>query len=382
MTARLAVVVAAWLVVTTGTPTPAAVGAERLDNHRATVDWPSRGFPTLQAAIDATPDGGTVRIGPGSHRIDEPVVVEGRRLTVTGSGSGNRHRRRVTDLRGPPPRPVVDGDGNVVLAADEVRGLFTLIGADVTISDMRISGHDAGIVAIDDGAGRTGALVVRDVTIGETGRGILATSHGPVQLEDVQVSATLWHGVGVCSAASVTVTTVQVTDASSVGMYFCDTDAFVFDSAAFDNEGGGIYLLRVGSGWVDGSTAAVNRLFGIGVVESSNPVLLTDNLVLATAAGGQGADVGGDGVAVVSATVTVRDSVILGNHRAGLVNYAGTVGLADCRVGCNGFDLNGEELSGVPFQFLDLGDNTCGCPATSACLTVSTGLAPPPPIDP
>jgi hypothetical protein len=52
-------------------------------------------------------------------------------------------------------------------------------------------------------------------------------------------------------------------------------------------------------------------------------------------------------------------------------------------IACAGYELEGEEYSGVDYVFEDLGGNECGCPiATGWCVAVSATLAPPEPTAP
>ena len=87
-----------------------------------------------------------------------------------------RNPAPITELNGPPPQPVVNQRSAIVLRADTVRGLWNLLGSDVTIADMKLTGFDAGVVTKLDNAGRAGPTTVRDVVISSTGRGVLSLS--------------------------------------------------------------------------------------------------------------------------------------------------------------------------------------------------------------
>src|SRR5438105_14397398 len=126
----------------------ASAGAERGE-----IRWPAPGLRDLQAAIDAAPDGATIRIREGVYEIGAPLFVRGKRLTIVGVGNGLR-TRRATQLVGPPPQPVVDERGDLVLRGDAVQGLFNFIGADVVVKNIRLSGFDAAIVTKADERGR------------------------------------------------------------------------------------------------------------------------------------------------------------------------------------------------------------------------------------
>lgn len=68
--------------------------AQRPPPDPATIQWPSDRFPTLQDALDAVPEGGTLEIAEGEFRIAEPVIVTGKRLVIRGAGPGVEISRR------------------------------------------------------------------------------------------------------------------------------------------------------------------------------------------------------------------------------------------------------------------------------------------------
>ncbi len=68
--------------------------------------------------------------------------------------------------------------------------------------------------------------------------------------------------------------------------------------------------------------------------------------------------------------------------RAGLSSFGAAVTLGASELCCNTIDLNGEVSHDKAFVLEDLGGNGCGCPeATGACKAISSGLAPPEPLD-
>jgi hypothetical protein len=94
----------------------------------------------------------------------------------------------------------------------------------------------------------------------------------------------------------------------------------------------------------------------------------------------------GDGIdafgGVPPGTVTLTNSEVKNAARAGIANFNSIVTMSNNRFGCNGIDLNGENLSGA-FVFDDQGDNVCGCgDSYSSCKVISANLEPPtaPPI--
>ncbi len=101
--------------------------SDRQVRLRNNVVWPSPLYSTLQDAVDAVRDGGTVRVLAGRHEINEPTILE-RDVTIRGGGCGEcqkprsagRPRGRSTELVGPTPTTVVE--------ADLAIGMFTYAG--------------------------------------------------------------------------------------------------------------------------------------------------------------------------------------------------------------------------------------------------------------
>lgn len=97
----------------------------------------------------------------------------------------------------------------------------------------------------------------------------------------------------------------------------------------------------------------------------------------------------GDGIAamvgelssssLLDTVVTVTESRIESNARAGLSSFGASLDVGSTAFECNRIDIDGEEgLQGQPFAFDDLGANTCACDGTEReCQLVTTGLEPP-----
>jgi hypothetical protein len=78
------------------------------------------------------------------------------------------------------------------------------------------------------------------------------------------------------------------------------------------------------------------------------------------------------------AHVTVTHSIIEGSARAGAAAFGATVELGATRLECNPIHLDGEIFNDVPFGFVDLGADVCGCQnASVACQVLSSHLTPP-----
>jgi hypothetical protein len=92
----------------------------------------------------------------------------------------------------------------------------------------------------------------------------------------------------------------------------------------------------------------------------------------------------GDGIAATTflapAEVEIVDSVVDGNHRAGVAAFSANVALAGTRVVCNSVDLNGESVADEPYLFVDRGRNECGCADEPICRVLSSALEVPEPV--
>ena len=56
------------------------------DRRLGIIEWPDRRFASIQGAIDALPDGGTLRFTERVVPIDEPLFVRGKRIVIEGKG--------------------------------------------------------------------------------------------------------------------------------------------------------------------------------------------------------------------------------------------------------------------------------------------------------
>lgn len=110
------------------------------------------GYPNLQGAIDAAPDGGVVHVCAGTY--SEPLRITGRQLAVT-SASGNATD---TVLDGAGKRAIAVEDSTLTLAAMTVRGGQPPQGAGMRASGSSVWLLDAAFV--DNVAGNNGGAVV------------------------------------------------------------------------------------------------------------------------------------------------------------------------------------------------------------------------------
>ena len=81
---RLAIAVVTLALLPSLVDLAPAAAQER--DERQGISWPSRDFPTLQSAVDALSDGGTLRIAAGVFRLEQPLMIEGKRLIIEGAG--------------------------------------------------------------------------------------------------------------------------------------------------------------------------------------------------------------------------------------------------------------------------------------------------------
>src|SRR2546422_1640409 len=201
---RLAIAVVTLALLPSLVALAPAAAQER--DERQGISWPSRDFPTLQSAVDALSDGGTLRIAAGVFRLEQPLMIEGKRLIIEGAGchparpgrgagqpllparGGPERPDRTTTLVGPAPLGVVE--------AGRAGGLLSYVGGGGVVRGVRLTGFDAGIVTRDGARGAI-PLVVQDACISATGRGILALGGGAVSVVDSEISATMSNAISV-----------------------------------------------------------------------------------------------------------------------------------------------------------------------------------------
>jgi hypothetical protein len=80
-------------------------------------------------------------------------------------------------------------------------------------------------------------------------------------------------------------------------------------------------------------------------------------------------------------SLDVRSTVVENSERAGVAVFASEVRLEDTWLSCNLIDLDGETFDLAPYEFVDLGGNTCLCGTeVRVCKVLSSDLAPPSPV--
>jgi hypothetical protein len=369
-----------------------AVSGER--TSRARIRWPSREFRDLQAALDAAPNDAVVEIKAGVYRIDQPLVVRGKRLRIVGAGSGRertptRSHGPITHLAGPAPRPVVDERGNLVLRAEAVQGLWHCVGAELLFEDIRLSGFDAAIVSTSAGGRTADPVEVRSVVIADTGRGILSLTPADLTVESCTIQDTAWNGISLAPGSEFpgVLPTLIVADSSIInpggaGIYFEHSLAF-FDQVGVQGAlAGGIVGVASGS-FIHNSVIINNRKAGIllagGFSEIENNLILQTHATLIN-------NLFGDGVSLWSLDQQMQadlsNNLIGDSERAGFSSFGAWADLTDNLILCASFDVISEDFDGFQSLLTDSGGNLCGCGGQfGACAATGVGpLEPPGPV--
>jgi hypothetical protein len=381
--------------------------------------------PTLQEAVDAVPNGGTLQIREGVFEIASPVFVRDKWITIEGRGCDELSARpsaSSTHLMGAElPRDV---------PATDVVGLLNYVNAGGIVRNLEISGFDAGIRS-DDGppADPTTAgdgsrmLRLERVCITETGRGVSYSATTMLTIRDSLIRDTTWNGISAFTVEGssaeaqggfIQVTNSQLRRIAGACMVFKNrlflVEADVLEDCGF--QGG---ISAVGSlGEI--RTSVVRRSLGPGIQFIRGAALISYVLVEKATKGGiiidrptsgavlthvgvqetaeyQGAY--GDGLIILGngqnqpfAFFDISQSFSGNNARAGMGNFGAFSRLAGNVFQCNAFDLDGESWDPnsppvVGYAFEDAGLNTCGCPSGSTpCVAQSSALAPPKPLPP
>jgi hypothetical protein len=352
--------------------------------------WPDPRYPSLQSAIDAAPEGATLRIARGTFRVEEPLFVR-RNLRIVGAGSGLRARGNATRLVGPPPRPVVDERLRMVLPAAEVLGLINVVGANLEISALELSGFDAGIATPDPRG--PAHLTIADVVIRATGRGVLALAPGAVHLRASRIRETLWNGLSMApppgQGSFLLAVNSFVEDLLGIGFYFSNTQAFLINQMVTGCACGGVVGRDTTGVAIASSVLAGNGRAGILLNDPQGFSSITGSEVAGTYENAclVGLGNGGQGIAVISSLtpaepVWIVDNVVAGNASYGLGNHGSHVAIGDYAFTCNGVHLVGSDHVAGQFLYVNLEPSNvgCGCPdPTGACTVATAGLEPPDP---
>jgi hypothetical protein len=374
----------------------------RRDFLPVVIKWPGGKFASLQAAIDAAPDGATIEIKPGTYSLDAPLVVRGKSLVIAGAGSGRdtesaaqNGRQKVTHLMGPVPTEVVDGRRAV--------GLLNFVDGGGVLQNMKLSGFDACVLGHDGRSPRS--LEIRDCALSDASRGCLWYAGANLTIVNSSFAGFIKHAVAlVTQNGALSLFGVNLFDIAENAILIKsggEQDHVIVDSHIFNCGGagiivqgtfaiiidceldfctqGGIWFLG-GKGLVDGCDLDGSGIAGLSAVASD--VTFLQNKVANTVAAPSG--LWGDGIVVMADALAqseadVLENVVADSERASLCNFGSVATLEANTLQCGAFDLAGEPLFGFNFQFMELPGNVCGCGMPASCTFVSAGLAPPPP---
>ncbi len=391
------------------------------DDSRDVIEWPSREFRTIQSAIDALRDGGTLRFSGGEFVVSAPLLVN-KQVVFQGAGCreqarGSSDNVRYTRLAGPRPTRVQP--------PSEAAGLFTFVGSGGgVVRGLELSGFDAAIQVVNSDSAEVerSRITVEDTCISETARGI-SSSHSAVQIiaKNVVIREVLWNGISFTTAKSLAdsmfiafgLTVANTHQACVVVMNstFKASNAHLV-KCGFNGglPGGGGGILAVNS-TVQFTDSTVNAPNGPGIAANAGTTILERSQVFLARgmgvllfqpaasfmhdshvwltqpfpSGHPQAGLFGDGVVVAGAgSLWLGDTLIEDVSRAALTNYGSFVSLGDLAVRCAGvFHLEGEIYLANNFVFQDRGSNKCGCPdANGGCEAVTVGYSPPQSISP
>ncbi len=339
---------------------------------RALVYVPGQ-WPSLQAAIDAAPDGATIELGAGT--LYEPITVAGKRLTLVGAG------KNATALDGANvPGPLVTlGSGGKLRLQD-----LSLTSPTQAITSVAPNG-DPGALRLVNVAAHGDSMAAGGRFASFRAKGVEFT--GPVALTD---TATLVFDKVTANAPDPAGGPAVRIDNRGLSSTPCIVS--LNRVTALAGAAGGIAILG-GACPVYASHIGVAgaRVFGIGFFQTNFARVFDAHVVntFADTAGNLG-----DGVYVWASNVQLVDSKIENSARAGVSVFGcdadGTTASADLSgvdLRCNAFDMNYENVSllapsascsGSSAKVTDGGLNACrACDgAPIACKAVTANLKP------
>ncbi len=332
-----------------------------------TLRAPSAAYPTLQSAIDAAPDGATIRIAPGEYR--EHLFINGKHLRII--GSDHKAGTALVDARPVRVGPVGDAIGLINYAN----------GAGGRLENLRIEGGDAGIVR--RGEDRDASLRIRDVAVSGSGRGVLWDSAGTLTIKHSMVSQTVGNGIVLLNGGILNGWAMQVVDAGQAGIYIANSFAELHNELVGFSDSAGIFIYKSGVE-ISGGSVFNNNIAGLWAIDSSVSVDETSFYANHAPPPPPGPDAQfGDGVVVILGNAWLTNIVSASNDRAGVSFFGAHVKLTGSHLQDNVFDLNGEVLEAnalapgfpaqdTPYVLESGGGNTC-----DACVVQSSGIPPP-----
>jgi len=344
---------------------------------------------TIQEAIDTVPDGGRVVIHAGTYH--ESLLIAGKDVELVGRGDAR--------IVLPVPLDVVDYSSS--LGVVNFRD-----GGGGSVDRLTLVGGDCGICAFITDV--ESDVSIRNVDIESSARGMVVVGSVALELSEVSVYDSLWHGILLVRSPTYRFSSVAIEDSGGAGFYSIDSLSPDF------------VCLRLGSGSLNEMTVVGNRRGGVqvfrsvlclyesfighnyqaGILAQESRVTSEFNLILDTAPNEEG--LFGDGMVfgpgLVGSTATILETHIEDSARAAIYNASSTVSLAETTMACSLFDIVLEVAApgtwstereflpqtSLPFQMINGGGVECGCPvADNNCEALPAGdLGPPPPADP
>lgn len=350
-------------------------------------NWPSEEFRSIQDAIYALADGGTLRMAEGVYEVAQPIFIRNKMVNIVGGGANckdllpdteqfNKKSERNASLGTVLVGPHVEGR----VPPNESIGHLNFYNGGGSVTDIWFKGAKASIVGRDiDGSGKP--LDVSDVCATDTVRGIHWKASAPITVTDTIIADVVWNGISISLENFLNVVEHFISDTYIINpdgacVYFENALAGVMDDYLINCLNGGVVsansvIAVADTNFINNYKTAIllGSSFGFlvdNIIIDTRPVIFTNNL--------------GDGViAWDNSTVVMANNYIVNSHRAAVSSFGSTVEMDSNHLICQSFDLNGEPYNG-PFDFIDLGGNLCGCPsAVNTCSVVSASLEPPPP---
>lgn len=278
---------------------------------------------TIQEAVDAVADGGTVRIPPGTYdAATNPIRIVGKVVHLVGmrSSDGNRPLIRGTS-RPVPVRTLADAVGLVGYGP----------GGGGRLENLVLEGGDAGVAGTAAGPSSPGAVTLQNVLLTGNGRGLAGTFQRLSVRNSLITKATL-HGVSLLlsgiNGAAVSFANSTVGNCGSFGMRIESLASaaaplsVVIDKATISgNGGGGAILIGPLSVTTTQSSFIGNAQVGFWCSEiATTGNLFFKNVVSGTTIGAGAALPMGHGVVVAkTGGIAAVLSTFQGNAKAGML---------------------------------------------------------------
>ncbi|MEO7684503.1 MAG: hypothetical protein ABIU86_11290 [Gemmatimonadaceae bacterium] len=352
------------------------------------VVFPSAQYRTLQSAVCAVTDNGTIHVLAGTHEVR--ITIWGKHINIRGAGSEEE------PANWPVLRAAVPSE---VVAANTADGVINLGGGgSLSLTMLRVVGGDAGIL-VD---ATSGPVDVRHARFEENGRGILHVSLAALSIKHTAFSGQLWNAISYapidltaknCGGLHVSHGAFGSTGSAGIFVRGC---IHTIDHATITLAQGGGIVAIASVVKIDQVHVAFARYFGILLI---NTFAQIDNSSIDfTQAGPLPPNPSphfGDAISVWTtdspwaeggprpSVALLKNNVTHLTERAALSVFGGSVSLKGNLFFRQTFDFQSETFDGYVATLTDQGGNAClpsiglGDPCV---VTSSQGLTPPPPI--